>query len=72
VEVKLMDKDKIAKKLISLRGDKTKEQVAVDLGVAYASIVSYERGDRIPRDELKIKIAKYYGLKVEDIFFNQQ
>ena len=65
-----MDKEKIAKKLILLRGDKSREQLAVDLNVTYSAIVSYERGDRIPRDELKIKISNYYGVNVEDIFFN--
>ena len=64
-----MDKQKMAEKLIELRGDKTREQIAVDLGVSYSAITSYELGERIPRDELKVKIANYYGMNVEDIFF---
>lgn len=59
----------MAKKLIELRGDKSREQVAVDLDISYSAVVSYEMGDRVPRDEVKIRIANYYNVGVEDIFF---
>lgn len=59
----------MAEKLIELRGEKSREQIAVDLGVSYSAITSYELGERIPRDELKVKIANYYKKNVEDIFF---
>ena len=65
-----MNREKIGKKLIELRGDKSREQVAVDLGISYPSIVSYENGGRVPRDEIKIKIANYYNTSVATIFFN--
>lgn len=64
-----MNKEKMAKKLVELRGEKTREQVAVDLNISYSSLVSYENGDRTPRDEVKIRIANYYKTPVEDIFF---
>ena len=59
----------MASKLVELRGDKSREQVAVDLDISYSAIVSYETGDRVPRDEVKIKLASYYDVRVEDIFF---
>ena len=67
-----MDKLKIAKILAELReqNNKSREQVSVDLHISYSAISAYETGERIPRDELKIKIAKYYKKKVEDIFFS--
>lgn len=64
-----MNKEKMASKLVELRGDKSREQVAVDLDISYSAIVSYETGDRVPRDEVKIKLACYYDVRVEDIFF---
>jgi len=64
-----MNKQKMAEKLIELRGDKSREQIAVDLGISYSAVVSYEAGERVPRDEMKIKISNYYNLNVEDIFF---
>jgi putative transcriptional regulator len=65
-----MDPQKIGQKLIKLRGTKSREQVAVDLGISYSAVVSYELGERIPRDEIKIKIAKYYGVDVGELFFS--
>ena len=65
-----MDPQKIGQKLVELRGTKSREQVAVDLGISYSAVVSYELGERIPRDEIKIKIAKYYGVDVGELFFS--
>lgn len=65
-----MDKNKIGLKLIELRGNRSREQVAVDLGISYSAIVSYENGDRVPRDEIKIKVASYFNKTVGEIFFN--
>ena len=64
-----MDNLKIAKRLIELRGDKTREKVCVDLEISYSALQSYEMGARVPKDELKIKIANYYGVTVQSIFY---
>lgn len=65
-----MDKRKIGRKLVLLRGNKTREEVAADLGISCSALGMYEQGNRIPRDETKIKIATYYGKSVEEIFFS--
>lgn len=65
-----MDKKKIGKRLIELRGDKTREEVAIDLKISYSALQMYENGERIPRDEVKIRIANYYGKSVQAIFFD--
>ncbi len=65
-----MNLQKIGEKLVELRGTKSREQVAVDLGISYSAIVSYELGERVPRDEIKIKIARYYGVDVGELFFS--
>ena len=52
-----MDIDRIRKRLIELRGEKSQAQVANDLGISDSAISAYEQGDRIPRDEVKIRIA---------------
>ena len=67
-----MDVEKIGKTLLELRGDKTQIQVANDLNISDAALSAYEQGTRIPRDEVKIRIAKYYGVSVESIFFNNE
>lgn len=65
-----MDAIKIGKKLVKLRGNKTQKQVASDLNLSISAIAMYESGERIPRDEHKIKIANYYHTTVQEIFYN--
>lgn len=67
-----MDKKKIGKKLIELRKQKTREEVAIDLKISYSALQMYENGERIPRDEIKLKIAKYYNVTVQSIFFDYE
>lgn len=64
-----MDSNKIAKNLVALRGEKSRESVAVALGLSLSTLTMYEIGARIPRDENKEKIARYYGKTVDEIFF---
>ena len=64
-----MDREKIGKKLIELRGEKSQAQVATDLGISTSAVAMYESGERIPRDEIKLKIADYYNMPICDIFY---
>ena len=66
-----MDKMLIAKKLVKLRGEKTQVEVAKDIGISLSALAMYETGNRIPRDEIKIRIAKYYDTTVESLFFSE-
>ena len=59
----------IGAKLKQLRGKKSITEVAKAIGVTRSSYVKYERNERHPRDEIKVKIAHYYGKSVESIFF---
>lgn len=61
--------ENIADKLIALRGNRTREEVANAIGVSKSAIAMYEKGERVPRDPIKLKIAEYYGKTVQDIFF---
>ena len=64
-----MDAQKIAKRLIALRGNRTQAEVAQAIGVTPSAYSMYENGDRIPRDEIKKRIAEYYKRTVNTIFF---
>ena len=66
----MMDAEKIARKLVSLRGDKSLKEVAEANGISVSALSMYEAGNRIPRDEIKVRLAKYYGSTVENIFFS--
>lgn len=62
----------VAERLIELRGNQSREQVAAAINVSVSAISMYENGQRIPRDEIKVRLADYYGTTVQDIFFNSE
>ncbi len=64
-----MDSKAIGKKLVKLRGEKTQEEVANSLGISVSALSMYERGERIPRDNIKIRISSYYKKPIHKIFF---
>ena len=64
-----MDAILIGKRLRDLRGNVTQNETAKALGISISALTMYENGNRIPRDEIKLKIAKHYGKTVEEIFF---
>lgn len=66
-----MNKKAVAKRLIVLRANRSREEVANAVGISRSALAMYENGDRMPRDEIKIRIAKYYGKTVQYIFFNK-
>lgn len=65
-----MDRKKIAEKLIAMRGEKTQAEVAKSIGISKSSLAMYETGQRVPRDEIKLALANYYGAPIQDIFFS--
>lgn len=66
-----MDPKRMGQTLRSLRGAKKVADVANALGISRSALVMYERGDRVPRDEVKIRIAQYYGQPIQNLFFAQ-
>lgn len=65
-----MNKALIGKRLSDLRGDESQESLAKKLGISRSALAMYEQGNRLPRDEIKIKIAKYHNKSVQEIFFD--
>lgn len=65
-----MDRKKVAVRLLLLRGDRSQEEVAAAIGVRQSTMAMYESGARMPRDEIKLALARYYGCSVESIFFS--
>lgn len=62
------DGKKIGERLRKLRGNLTREFVAKACGVSVSALSMYENGDRIPRDNIKVRIAKLFGKNVQQIF----
>ena len=57
-------------KLKELRGAKTQQEVADEIGITKSALAMYERDERIPRDEVKVRIAEYFGVSLLYLFFN--
>lgn len=47
-------------------------QLSEAIGVSPSSITMYEREERIPRDSVKIKLANFFDVTVESIFFTKE
>lgn len=62
----------IGTRLRKLRGSKSITEVANAIGIAQSTLSMYENGERIPRDSIKIKLAKYYGVSIETLFFTNE
>ena len=65
-----MNRSKISENLVNLRGKRTQAEVAEALGISQSTYAMYETGKRVPRDEVKIKIAGLYKKSIQSIFFN--
>ena len=63
----------IGTKLKALRSAKKKtlQEAAVDLNITKSALSMYERDARVPRDEVKVRIARYYGETVSSLFFSE-
>lgn len=61
-----------AERLIAARGARRREEVAAAVGVSVSAIAMYENGARIPRDEIKIKMADYFKTTVQELFFDEK
>ena len=67
-----MNREKVAEKLIKLRGKRSQEEVATAVGISKSALSMYENGERIPRDGIKINLANYYEKSVQEIFFDEK
>ena len=68
-EVYEINKEEIGKRLEALRGNKTQVEVANANGISVSALSMYERGERIPRDEIKVRLSNYYDVSIEFIFY---
>ena len=62
----------IAERLIDARGETPRKVVAEATGISISALTMYELGQRIPRDEIKVRLANYYGRTVQSLFFEKQ
>lgn len=63
------DPKETGKILRQLRGIRTRTGVAKELNISYSMLCKIESGARIPGDELQQRIADYYGVSLDGIFY---
>ena len=66
-----MDKVALGNRIRALRGTKKPEEVANAVGISISALSMYETGHRVPRDNIKIALAKYFSVPVGDLFYPQ-
>lgn len=58
-------------KIRQLRGEMTQEQAANLIGVTKTALSMYENDERVPRDEIKKRIAAAFGQTVGALFYDE-
>ncbi|WP_231504276.1 helix-turn-helix transcriptional regulator [Brevibacillus borstelensis] len=58
-------------KMASLRGERSQKQVADELGIPVSTYAMIEAGHRFPRKELQLKLSRYFGVTVDELFFTE-
>ena len=61
----------MAAALKEARGEMSRKDVANKLGISLSALSMYESGERVPRDELKVRMAKLYNTTVGRLFFGE-
>ena len=64
-----LDAKEIGKRLVELRGSRSQKEVAAAIGISPSAYSMYENGERVPRDGIKMLLAKYYKTTVHKLFF---
>lgn len=61
----------IGQRIKTLREEKgiTREAFCNEVGITLSALSMYENGQRIPRDEIKVKIARVLETSIEALFF---
>lgn len=59
----------LGKRLKELRGDRNREKVAESVGISSSALGMYECNKRIPRDDVKKKLADFYNVSIQQLFF---
>lgn len=68
----MIDAKEIGARLLALRGDISREFLAKEIEISVSAIAMYENGERIPRDDIKVKLANFYNRTVQEIFFDKE
>lgn len=60
--------EEVGEILRKLRGTRSRTQTAERLAISPEALAAYESGERLPRDEVKARIAEFYNMPIDSIF----
>ena len=63
----------VGKELERMRSERgaSQAEIAKELGITAMAVSQYERGERIPRDTIKIRIASTFKRSVGELFYEE-
>lgn len=61
--------EEIGRRLRKLRDIRTRTGVAKAIGISDRRLGNYELGYAVPPDDIKVRLANYYGVPVESLFY---
>lgn len=67
-----MTRENVGRRLVVLRGEKSREEVSKEVEISVSALQMYENGQRMPKDEIKIRLAAYYSVTVQALFFDDE
>lgn len=56
-------------KLRMMRGERSQQSVADAVSITKSALSMYERDERRPRDEVKLRLAAFFGVSVSELFY---
>lgn len=59
----------IADRLVAARGKEKRPSVCAAVGISLSALRMYETGKRVPRDDIKVKLAEHYKTDVQSLFY---
>lgn len=66
------DPVEVGNTLRELRGIRVRTGVARELHISYSMLCKLEDGRRAASDDMKERIANYYGVSADDIFYTNE
>ncbi len=54
---------------LRLKMNLSQRQLAERIGVSASAIAMYEADERVPRDEVKVRLAHFFDTTVQSLFF---
>ena len=64
--------NEISVRLRKMRNGRSRKDVAEACGISVSALAMYEAGKRVPKDSIKIRLAKFYNVSIENLFFANQ